>query len=84
MTVIFFLSMKKEHKKFGAHWITRVSGYLTVCTTFFMLFRIDRKNITVISYNLMLNSILNRRKPWKNVDDATVTWLNFFHWLITK
>ena len=32
-----------------------------------MLFRIDRKNITVISYNLILNSILNPNKPGKTL-----------------
>ena len=53
MTVIFFLSMKKEH----THWITRVMGYLTVCTTFFMLFLHRQKkyyshslNIKVLKY----------------------------------
>ena len=48
-----------------SHWTTRVASYLTVCTAFLILFRIDRKNITVISYNSILNFILNRRKPWK-------------------
>ena len=43
---------------------------------FFMLFRIDWQNITVISYNLILNSILNLHKSWKNVDDSMVTWQN--------
>ena len=55
-----------------------------LCTTFFMLFRINRKNITVISYNLILKSILNQSKPWKNVDDVTVTWLNYVSELINE
>ena len=41
------------------------AGFLIVCTTFFMLFRIDRKKWKVISYNLILKSILNLAKPWK-------------------
>lgn len=50
MTVIFVISMKKKHTKYGAHWITRVADYYNCKPHFSCYFFIARTKITVITY----------------------------------
>ena len=49
-----FSVWRNNIKKIGANWITRVAGYLTVCTTFFYV--ISNRQKKYYSYFLLFNS----------------------------